>query len=139
MAEKELLAYLVAHNLNVRCVMAEAVAQYSVNLERISFKGTVDALRQRPALPSPKRATGKCAACFWGMTCYLTSCAGAQAPTLVGSFAAGTAARPLPFSARMKCFIDTVSPARNSVRSNTVAARKGRSSAPRPVGTFEAP
>jgi len=45
MAEKELLAYLVAHNL-IRCVMAEAVAQYSVDLERISFKGTVDALRQ---------------------------------------------------------------------------------------------
>ncbi len=48
MAEKELLAYLVAHNL-IRCVMAEAVAQYSVNLERISFKGTVDALRQYSA------------------------------------------------------------------------------------------
>jgi len=48
MAEKELLAYLVAHNL-IRCVMAEAVAQYPVDLERISFKGTVDALRQYSA------------------------------------------------------------------------------------------
>jgi hypothetical protein len=48
MAEKELLAYLVAHNL-IRCVMAEAIAQYSVALERISFKGTVDALRQYSA------------------------------------------------------------------------------------------
>jgi hypothetical protein len=45
MAEKELLAYLVAHNL-VRCVMAEAVARYSTDLERVSFKGSVDALRQ---------------------------------------------------------------------------------------------
>lgn len=45
MAEKELLAYLVAHNL-IRCVMAEAVARYAVDLERVSFKGTVDALRQ---------------------------------------------------------------------------------------------
>lgn len=45
MAEKELLAYLVAHNL-VRCVMAEAVARYAVDLERVSFKGSVDALRQ---------------------------------------------------------------------------------------------
>ncbi|HKW28517.1 MAG TPA: IS4 family transposase [Verrucomicrobiae bacterium] len=45
MAEKELLAYLVAHNL-VRCVMAEAVARYPVDLQRISFKGTVDAIRQ---------------------------------------------------------------------------------------------
>jgi hypothetical protein len=45
MAHKELLAYLVAHNL-VRCLMAEAVARYSVDLERVSFKGSLDALRQ---------------------------------------------------------------------------------------------
>jgi hypothetical protein len=45
MAEKELLAYLVAHNL-IRCVMAEAVAGSAADLERISFKGAVDALRQ---------------------------------------------------------------------------------------------
>ncbi len=45
MAEKELLAYLVAHNL-IRCVMAEAVARYAVDLEQASFKGSVDALRQ---------------------------------------------------------------------------------------------
>lgn len=48
MAEKELLAYLVAHNL-IRCVMAEAVASYAVDLERVSFKGTVDAVRQYSA------------------------------------------------------------------------------------------
>lgn len=45
MAEKELLAYLVAHNL-IRCVIAQAVARYPGDLERISFKGCVDALRQ---------------------------------------------------------------------------------------------
>jgi len=45
MAQKELLAYLVAHNL-MRCVMVQAAAQYEVDLERVSFKGTVDALRQ---------------------------------------------------------------------------------------------
>jgi hypothetical protein len=45
MVEKEALAYLVAHNL-VRCVIAEAVARYRVELERVSFKGTIDALRQ---------------------------------------------------------------------------------------------
>ncbi len=45
MAEKELLAYLIAHNL-VRCVIAQAVASYQVDLERVSFKGSVDALRQ---------------------------------------------------------------------------------------------
>jgi hypothetical protein len=45
MAEKELLAYLVAHNL-IRCVIAEATATHQVELERVSFKGSVDALRQ---------------------------------------------------------------------------------------------
>jgi len=45
MAEKELLIYLLAHNL-VRCLMAEAVARYQADLERVSFKGTLDALRQ---------------------------------------------------------------------------------------------
>lgn len=45
MAEKETLAYLVAYNL-VRCLMAEAVALAGVQMERISFKGTVDAVRQ---------------------------------------------------------------------------------------------
>jgi hypothetical protein len=45
MARKELLAYLIAHNL-VRSLMAHAAATYEVNLERLSFKGTLDALRQ---------------------------------------------------------------------------------------------
>jgi Transposase DDE domain len=48
MAEKELLAYLIAHNL-IRCVIAEAVARAQADLERISFKGAVDALRQYSA------------------------------------------------------------------------------------------
>ena len=45
MVERELLAYLVAHNL-IRCVIAEAIGRYQVDLERVSFKGSVDALRQ---------------------------------------------------------------------------------------------
>ncbi len=45
MAEKELLAYLVAYNL-IRCLMAEAVALAGVEMERLSFKGSVDAVRQ---------------------------------------------------------------------------------------------
>ncbi len=45
MAEKELLAYLVAHNM-IRCLMAQAVAQAGVEMDRLSFKGTVDAVRQ---------------------------------------------------------------------------------------------
>ena len=45
MTEKELLVYLVAYNL-IRCLMAEAVALAGVEMERLSFKGTVDAIRQ---------------------------------------------------------------------------------------------
>jgi len=44
MVGKELLAYLVAYNL-VRCLMAEAVALAGVEMEQLSFKGTVDAVR----------------------------------------------------------------------------------------------
>ena len=43
--EKELLAGLIAHNL-LRCVMAQAAQEHAVALERISFKGARDALRQ---------------------------------------------------------------------------------------------
>jgi hypothetical protein len=45
MAEKEWLAYLVAYNM-IRCLMAQAVAQAGVEMDRLSFKGTVDAVRQ---------------------------------------------------------------------------------------------
>jgi len=45
MARKEVLAYLIAHNL-VRCVMAEAARVQEAPLDRLSFKGTLDAVRQ---------------------------------------------------------------------------------------------
>lgn len=45
MAQKELLMGLIAHNL-LRCVMAEAAQAHAAPLERLSFKGTLDALRQ---------------------------------------------------------------------------------------------
>ena len=48
MLQKELLAYLVAHNL-IRCIMAQAAGDYSVALERISFKGSLDSVRQYSA------------------------------------------------------------------------------------------
>ena len=48
MVEKELLAYLLAHNL-VRALMAEAAARHEAQLERMSFKGALDALRQYSA------------------------------------------------------------------------------------------
>jgi len=41
---KELLMYLIAHNL-IRYVMAEAAGAYAVELERISFKGALDTVR----------------------------------------------------------------------------------------------
>jgi Transposase DDE domain len=45
MAQKELYARLIGHNL-IRCVAAQAASELAVALERISFKGTLDALRQ---------------------------------------------------------------------------------------------
>ena len=44
MAQKELLMRLIAHNL-IRCTAAQAATEHRVALERISFKGSVDALR----------------------------------------------------------------------------------------------
>jgi hypothetical protein len=58
MAKKEVYARLIGHNL-VRCIMAQAAKQGGVPLERISFKGTLDALRQftqaMSQAPSPKK------------------------------------------------------------------------------------
>jgi hypothetical protein len=48
LAEKELLMFLIGHNV-IRSLMAEAVARYQVDLDRVSFKGTVDAARQYSA------------------------------------------------------------------------------------------
>ena len=44
MAVPELLVYLVAHNL-VRRLMVAAVAAHRVEVERIRFQGSLDALR----------------------------------------------------------------------------------------------
>jgi hypothetical protein len=54
MAHKELLACLVAHNL-IRCVMAQTVARHAVELDCVSFKGTVDAVRQYSAAMAQAR------------------------------------------------------------------------------------
>ena len=48
MVHKELLMYLIAHNL-IRCLMAEAATIHDADLERISFKGSVDTVRQYSA------------------------------------------------------------------------------------------
>jgi len=44
MVQREIYGRLITHNL-IRSTMAEAAAEHSVALERISFKGTLDALR----------------------------------------------------------------------------------------------
>jgi hypothetical protein len=54
MVRKELLAGLIAHNL-IRCVMAEAAQIHQAELERVSFKGAVDALRQYSAVLAQAR------------------------------------------------------------------------------------
>ena len=44
MVEKELLAFMIAHNL-LRWIMAQAAGEHQVDLYRISFTGAMDALR----------------------------------------------------------------------------------------------
>jgi hypothetical protein len=58
MAQKEVYARLIAHNL-VRWTMAQAALQHGVALERISFKGTLDALRQFSHAMSQTRSSKK--------------------------------------------------------------------------------
>lgn len=45
MAQKEVYVRLIGHNL-IRCLMAQAATGHAVAVERISFKGALDALRQ---------------------------------------------------------------------------------------------
>lgn len=58
MAQQELHLRLIAHNL-VRCTMAQAATEHSVALERISFKGSVDALRQFSQAMAQARSKAK--------------------------------------------------------------------------------
>jgi hypothetical protein len=44
MVQKELYTHLISHNL-IRCIMAQSALEHELPLERISFKGTLDALR----------------------------------------------------------------------------------------------
>ena len=45
MGHKELEMFLIAYNF-IRCLMAQAAALHELPLERVSFKGTVDSVRQ---------------------------------------------------------------------------------------------
>jgi hypothetical protein len=58
MCEKEVLVCLVAYNL-IRCLMAEAVAVAGVQMERVSFKGAMDAVRQYTAALERARSKKK--------------------------------------------------------------------------------
>lgn len=63
MVEKELLAFLIAHNLT-RCVMAQAAREHGQQLDRISFKGALDAFRHFGAAISSARGA-KARARIW--------------------------------------------------------------------------
>jgi hypothetical protein len=54
MIHKELEMYLTGYNL-IRCLMAEAAALYGQPLEQLSFKGSVDAVRQYSPLIAQAR------------------------------------------------------------------------------------
>lgn len=58
MIQKELYARLIDHNL-VRYVMAQAACEHHVPLERLSFKGTLDGLRQFTQAMSQTRSKTK--------------------------------------------------------------------------------
>jgi hypothetical protein len=55
LVEKELWMHAIAYNL-IRALMLEAALTHGVDLERLSFKGTVDTLRQWEPLLDPARA-----------------------------------------------------------------------------------
>jgi len=58
MAQQELYLRLIGHNL-IRCTMAHAATEHAVALERISFKGSVDALRQFSQAMAQARSQAK--------------------------------------------------------------------------------
>ena len=58
MVQREVYAHLIAHNL-IRYTMAQAATQQTVPLERISFKGTLDALRHFTHAISQARTKNK--------------------------------------------------------------------------------
>lgn len=58
MVRKEMLLHLIVHNL-IRHTMACAASRHEADLERLSFKGTVDALRQFTQAMAQARSTKK--------------------------------------------------------------------------------
>jgi hypothetical protein len=58
MIPKELEMFFIAYNL-IRCLMLQASRDYQVNLQRLSFKGTVDCARQFAAALAQARSVKK--------------------------------------------------------------------------------
>jgi len=61
MVQKELLMHLIGYNL-IRAVMVETVRRHEVPLERLSFKGSVDSVRQFSLAISKARTKNRAAA-----------------------------------------------------------------------------
>ena len=60
LVRKELLVFLTAHNC-LRWIMAQAAKDHGVDLERLSFKGTMDSLRQWSAAIAQAHGPGQAA------------------------------------------------------------------------------
>jgi hypothetical protein len=65
MMQKELYTRRIAHNL-IRCTMAEAALEHHVPLDRLSFKGSLDALRHFAHAMARARSKAK-RYCLWGL------------------------------------------------------------------------
>ncbi len=58
MVHKELEMFLIAYNF-IRCLLAEAAGRHAVPVDRLSFKGTVDAVRQFAVVIAQARSCKK--------------------------------------------------------------------------------
>ena len=65
MVHKELEMFFIAYNF-IRCLMAEAAQAYDVEIQRLSFKGTVDSLRQFSIALAQARSRRKKTSCWPG-------------------------------------------------------------------------
>jgi len=65
MVHKELEMFFIAYNF-IRCLMAEAAQTYGVEIQRLSFKGTVDSLRPFSTAIAQARSHRKKTSCWPG-------------------------------------------------------------------------
>jgi len=79
MAHKELEMFLIAYNL-IRALMTEAAALHDVSVDRVSFKGTVDAARQYSLAIAQARSKKKQRELLAGLLTVLARDAGPDRP-----------------------------------------------------------